>query len=155
MAAASACGAVLSQGLGGGAPRRAPEGGVSGVRPRLRGEGLPGAPRERRSQPHAAPDAKQIRGSGDRQPGLRRDHHSSVLFAVGRVAEQDEVKDGHDLAQDRGARLLGQRFTAIVPLLDYLGRVDTDHWERDTAAARLGISRAGGTRSPWSNGAPS
>lgn len=30
-----------------------------------------------------------------------------------------------------------QRLTAIVPLLDYLGRADTDHWGRDAAAARL------------------
>ena len=30
-----------------------------------------------------------------------------------------------------------QRLTAIAPLLDYLGKVDTDHWRRDAAAARL------------------
>ncbi len=60
-----------------------------------------------------------------------------VLFAVGRVAEQDEVKDGMTWLRTEVPGYWDQRLTAIVPLLDYLGKVDTDHWGRDAAAARL------------------
>ncbi|MGH9893405.1 MAG: hypothetical protein ACREA0_15730, partial [bacterium] len=60
-----------------------------------------------------------------------------VLFAVGLVAEQDEVKDGMTWLRTEVPGYWDQRLTAIVPLLDYLGRVDTDHWGRDAAAARL------------------
>ena len=60
-----------------------------------------------------------------------------VLFAVGRVAEMDEVKDGMTWLRTEVPGYWEQRLTAIVPLLDYLGRIDTDHWGRDAAAARL------------------
>jgi hypothetical protein len=59
-----------------------------------------------------------------------------VLFAVGRVADMDEVKDGMTWLKTEVPGYWDQRLTAIVPLLDYLGRVDTDHWERNAAATR-------------------
>ena len=56
---------------------------------------------------------------------------------MGRVAEQDEVKDGMVWLKTEIPGYWDQRLTAIVLLLDFLGRIDTDHWGRDAAAARL------------------
>jgi hypothetical protein len=53
-----------------------------------------------------------------------------VLFAVGRVTEQDDVKDGMTWLKTEVPGDWDQRLTATVPLLGYLGRVDTDHWRR-------------------------
>ena len=48
----------------------------------------------------------------------------------------DEAKDGMTWLKTEVPSYWDQRLTAIVPLLDYLGRVDTDRWERNAAAAR-------------------
>jgi hypothetical protein len=46
---------------------------------------------------------------------------------------KDEVNDSMTWIKTEVPGYRDQRLTAIVPLLDYLGRVDTDHWGRRAA----------------------
>jgi putative DNA methylase len=60
----------------------------------------------------------------------------NVLFAVYRIAESEEAKEGMTWLKTELPDYWTQREN-IAALARYLGRLPMEHWEKDVAAARL------------------